>query len=68
MHHSPISSKRTIRTHVVGKKTANHRLERFMTGGSRCAASVLRHFALASRWTHVRAPLSLIVRRSLPVP
>jgi hypothetical protein len=36
-------------------KSSNHRLERAVTGHRVRAASALHHFALASRWTRLRA-------------
>ena len=62
MHHSPISSKRTIRTHVVGKQTVKRRLERAVTGRWRGAASALHYVALASRRTRVPVPPLNLIR------
>jgi len=48
---------------IVGRKASNHRLERTVNGLGWRAASALRYFRLASRWTRMRRPLNLIVRR-----
>jgi hypothetical protein len=66
VHHSPISSKRTIRIHVVGKQTANHRLERSVTGGGAPRARFAILLSRRAGRVCVR-PLKLIFRPLLDV-
>jgi uncharacterized protein YndB with AHSA1/START domain len=57
---------------MIASQPSNHRFERALTVGGWRVASALRHFALASHWTRLLRPLTIVRRHdasiSAPVP